>query len=107
MPRGGKRAGSGRKSDAEITRAREMFRSVIPEARRRKIIENLAELALEKKGRRAMEAFKALAPYLFGVPGESNSVDKPEKEISVIRIIDPHEKDRAGRDHGWGQGMRG
>ena len=39
-----------------------------------------------------MEAFRVLAPYLFGVPTEKNSVEEPEKEISVIRIIDPGEE---------------
>ena len=92
MPRGGKRAGSGRKSDVEITRAREMFRSVIPEARQKKMIEHLAKLAEQNDTRPALDAYRLLLPYLFGVPTEKNSVEEPEKEISVIRIIDPGEE---------------
>ena len=88
----GKKGRSGRKSSVEVARTRELFRSVIPEAHRKKIIRNLAQQALETKGRRAMEAFRVLAPYLFGVPTEKNSGDEPEKEISVIRIIDPGEE---------------
>ena len=93
----GKKGRSGRQCNAEIAQAREMFRSVIPEARRKKMIEHLAKLAEQNDARPALDAYRLLLPYLFGVPTEKNSVEEPEKEISVIRIIDPHEKDRAGK----------
>ena len=92
MPRGGKRAGAGRKSNAEIAQTRELFRSVIPEARRKKMLEHLAKLAEQNDTRPALDAYRLLLPYLFGVPTEKNSVEEPEKEISVIRIIDPGEE---------------
>jgi hypothetical protein len=98
MGHGGKRKGAGRKSNVDIARAREMFRSVIPDARRRKMIEHLAKLAEDDQARPALEALRLLAPYLFGVPTEKNSVEEPEKEISVIRIIDPGEKRRVPND---------
>ena len=37
----GKKGCSGRKSNADVARAREIFRSVIPDAHGRKMIENL------------------------------------------------------------------
>ena len=76
MGHGGKRKGAGRKSNAEIARARQVFRSVIPEARWRRIIENLAKLAEKEQSRSALEAFRLLAPYSFGVPTENNAGDE-------------------------------
>ena len=94
----GKKGRSGRKSNADIVRARGLIGTVISDKRWKEIIENLAKLAEGKAERPALEAFSILAKYAFGVPTESNSVDEPEKEISVIRIIDPGEKDSAPND---------
>ena len=89
----GKKGRSGRKSNAEVARARELFRSVIPEARRKKIIRNLAQQALETKGRRAMEAFRVLAPYLFGVPTEKNSGEENVEPFNFIEYVMPADKE--------------
>ena len=89
----GKKGRSGRKSNADIVRARGLIGSVISDARWKVIIENLAKLAEGESERPALEAFRVLATYAFGVPTENNSPAESEKEISVIRIIDPREKD--------------
>jgi hypothetical protein len=69
-----------------------MFRSVIPEARCRKMIDNLAQLAEEKQGRPALGAFKILAPYLFGVPTEKNSGDENVEPFNTIEYVTPAER---------------
>ncbi len=89
----GKKGRSGRKSNADIVRARGLIGAVIPDTRWKGIIENLAKLAEGKSERPALEAFRILATYAFGVPTENNFPAESEKEISVIRIIDPGEKD--------------
>ena len=91
MGHGGRRAGAGRKSNASIAHARQVFRSEIPEKRWRKIIDNLAHVAEDRQSQSAMEAFWLLAPYVSGVPTAKDSGEESEKEISVIRIIDPGE----------------
>ena len=88
----GKKGRSGRKSNADIVRARGLIGSVISDARWKVIIENLAKLAEGKSDRPALEAFRVLATYAFGVPTEKNSRAETEKEISVIRIIDPDDE---------------
>ena len=88
----GKKGRSGRKSNADITRARGLIGSVISDTRWKRIIEHLAKLAEGESERPALEAFRLLATYAFGVPTEKNSSDESEKEISVIRIIDPDDE---------------
>ena len=93
MPRGGKRVGAGRKSNANIAHAREMIGAVIPDTRWKEFFKKLALLVMTGSERSALEAFRILAMYAFGVPTENNSSAESEKEISVIRIIDPGEED--------------
>ena len=88
----GKKGRSGRKSNADIAHARGLIGAVIPDTRWKGIIENLAKLAEGKSERPALEAFRVLATYAFGVPTEKNSPEEREKEISVIRIIDPDDE---------------
>ncbi len=92
MGHGGKRKGAGRKSNADIARARGLIGAVIPDARWKEIVEKLAQLTTTRTDRTAVDAFKVLAMYAFGVPTENNSPTESEKEISVIRIIDPGEQ---------------
>ena len=89
MGHGGKRKGAGRKSNADIAHAREVFRSVIPEARWRRIIENLAKLAEKEQSRSALEAFRLLAPYVSGVPTEKNSGDENVEPFNLIEYVLP------------------
>ena len=89
MGHGGKRKGAGRKSNADIAHAREVFRSVIPEKRWRKIIENLAKLAENAEARPALEAFRLLAPYVSGVPTEKNSGDESVETLNLIEYVLP------------------
>ena len=93
MGHGGKRKGAGRKSNADIARARGLIGAVIPDARWKEIVEKLAQLTTTRTDRTAVEAFRALALYSFGVPTEKNSSEEEKKPVSVIRIIDPHEND--------------
>ena len=51
----GKKGCLGRKSNAVVARAREVFRSVIPDARRKKIIENLHEVLVAVNIERNLE----------------------------------------------------
>src|SRR5512136_2982884 len=99
MPRGGKRVGAGRKSNANIAHAREMIGAVIPDTRWKEFFEKLALLVMTGSERSALEAFRILAMYAFGVPTENNSSTETEKEISVIRIIDPDDEDHDPNVH--------
>ena len=73
MPRGGKRVGAGRKSNANIAHAREMIGAVIPDTRWKEFFEKLALLVMTGSERSALEAFRILAMYAFGVPTENNA----------------------------------
>ena len=84
----GKKGRSG-KSKVEVAHARQVFRSVIPEKRWRKIIDNLAQVAEDKQSQSAMEAFRLLAPYVSGVPTESNSGEENVEPFNLIEYVLP------------------
>ena len=63
----GKKGRSGRKATTDMASVRELFQSVVPDARWRRIFDGLAELALGD-GPLAVEAARVLMSYAFGMP---------------------------------------
>ena len=93
MARGGARLGSGRKSNADIARARELIGKAVPDVKWKEILESLAVLACGSD-RAAVEAARLLMGYAFGLPTQLIAGDDtlPPITVSEIRVIQPKGK---------------
>ena len=86
MARGGRRLGAGRKSDADITRLRDIMDKVISVDDWGEMIKAMHGLACKGNVR----AFIALTEWQFGLPGApSNEPDEEPLRIRTVSIVDP------------------
>ena len=81
MARGGRRLGAGRKSDADITRLRDIMDKFISVDDWGEMIQAMQALACKGNVR----AFIALTEWQFGLPGTASN--EPDEEPLLIRTV--------------------
>ena len=69
-----KKGRSVRKANTDMASVRELFQSVVPEARWRGMIDRMAEIA-EGDGPVALEAARVLMACAFGIPGQEDDAE--------------------------------
>ncbi len=86
MSRGGARPGAGRKTNAEITRVRNLIDAVVSDDDWKKVLANLLDIATTNKGYPAVQAAQLLCRYRFGVPPQETP--EPEVIMGPIQFIE-------------------
>ncbi len=89
MSWGGRRAGAGRKSNAETERCRAMLDKSVSEADWDAIFKNQARIASTGDGPAAVQAAKFLARYRWGEPISPEPEPDEIEPISIIEVKNP------------------
>ena len=85
---------SGRKTNGEIVLARELMDAVVEPAQWKRIFRRLARLAEKGEARTAVQAFRVLSAYRFGMPAPKEAGEQTAAPISIIEYAAPEERER-------------